>query len=68
MKITATAKVQLTVSITELGCWGSDCGIDQLYRQAKKSAEQKLFAALKQSGIIIVGEPKVFGIITEDKL
>ncbi len=68
MKTNATARVQITVEV-EAGSWGSDCQISQLYKQAAESGKSTLINALKpgEHGLIkIVGEPKVFGILTEE--
>ncbi len=67
MKIKAKARVQLTVEVEE-SAWGSDCTIDQLYKQASESGLIKLKKILTDSkcGCRIIGEPKVIGVLTED--
>lgn len=69
-KIKATAKVQVTIQVNS-SAWGEDCPIGQLYRQAAEDAiNQVVNLRHYRSGecgqpVIIVGEPKVIGIITE---
>ena len=68
IKITAKAKVQLTVEVPTGDLWGGECAVDQVYTQAAASAKAKLRAVLSRPGsgdIEIVGEPKIIGIITE---
>lgn len=66
-QITAKARVQLTVEV-ETSSWGEDCSIGQLYAQAAETALQNLNAALKpgeHGRVVVVGEPKVIGVITQ---
>lgn len=67
MKIQAKAKVQITVE-TDAECWGEDCSIGQLYKQASESGITNVRNALQSSmKVRIIGEPKVIGIITEQQ-
>jgi hypothetical protein len=66
-KINAKARVQITVE-ESVSSWGEDCAIGQLYKQAAESARDALLAMLKpdeQGRLVIVGEPKILGVITE---
>lgn len=67
-KSQATAKIQVTVQV-EAGTWGSDCGLDQVYRQAAQEGTEKIRKALTEAkcGAIIVGEPRVIAVLTENK-
>lgn len=67
MKITAKARVQITVEI-QTESWGDDCSIGQLYKQAGESGKRILLNALKSESygrIVQLGEPRVIGVITE---
>lgn len=67
-KIRAKARVQVTVEVEE-SAWGGDCSIGQLYKQASEGAVAKvrkiITDANAQSHALVIGEPKVIGIITE---
>ncbi|QPN47330.1 hypothetical protein I5S86_10750 [Priestia aryabhattai] len=41
------AKVTLTVELTNLGSWGPDCTLDQVYRQAREAAVGRLNKVFK---------------------
>lgn len=36
--VKADAEVQITVALKDLGSWGEDCGLGQIFRQAKEMA------------------------------
>ncbi|WP_070096470.1 hypothetical protein [Pseudomonas sp. NBRC 111139] len=36
------AKVTITIEMTNLGSWGPDCTLDQVYRQAREAAIGRL--------------------------
>ncbi|EPN2803995.1 hypothetical protein ACTWOG_001660 [Serratia marcescens] len=60
------AKVTLTLELTNLGSWGPDCKIDQVYRQALEQARGRLGRLFNgQSDIQIVGRPVVQAISTD---
>lgn len=68
MKLTAHARVQILVEVRE-AAWGGDCSIEQLYSQAAEGGVQKLAAVLREKlngQFVIIGEPKVIGVITEN--
>jgi len=67
-KIQAKARVQLTIEVDVGAPWGEDCTIGQVYKQAAEAAHADIIHILKLSGqgrILMLGEPKVVGIITE---
>ncbi|MBV4530957.1 hypothetical protein HU719_006000 [Pseudomonas sp. SWRI107] len=41
------AKVTITVELTNLGSWGPDCTLDQVYRQAREAAIGRLNRVFK---------------------
>ncbi|HAU4333271.1 TPA: hypothetical protein F6W14_27290, partial [Serratia marcescens] len=60
------AKVTLTLELTNLGSWGPECQINQVYKQALDQAAGKLGRLLNgQSDIRIVGRPIVQAITTD---
>lgn len=60
------AKVTLTLELTNLGSWGPDCKIDQVYRQALEQACGRLGKLFQgQRDIRIVGRPVVQAISTD---
>lgn len=62
----ATARVQVTVEFQGCGgCWGQDCTVDQVYRQAASDALARVSRLIGQEGRI-VGEPKVIAVFAEE--
>ena len=61
------ATVTLTIEISNIGSWGPDCKIDQVYRQAREEAIGRINRAFKddQRGVRILG-PVVVKAITTD--
>ncbi|MBH3246110.1 hypothetical protein I5N23_04330 [Serratia marcescens] len=60
------AKVTLTLELTNLGSWGPECQINQVYKQALDQAAGKLGRLLNgQSDIRIIGRPVVQAITTD---
>jgi len=61
------AKVTLTVELSNLGSWGPDCMLDQVYRQAREAAVGRLNHAFKEDArrIRILG-PVIVEAITTD--
>ena len=64
-KIVGLARVKLEVEVPTASHWGSDCTVGQIFSQASEEAAQRLRNALGNSGIRIVGEPRVTAILTE---
>ena len=67
--IQATARVQLTVEIALSQPWGGTSAINELYDRAGKQAVEKLVIAMTHMDerTIIIGQPKIIGVITESK-
>lgn len=65
-KVRARATVQVTVEVDGAGgCWGGDCSIAQLHKQAREGAINELRNAFKDlRNLRIVGEPVVTGVLT----
>lgn len=66
LRVTATARVQLTVEIVASSHWGDNCQIDQVHRQAAEDALAFL-RALPPGQMRIIGEPRVLVVITEQE-
>jgi hypothetical protein len=47
-KITASARLQVTLDLPAGSTWGSDCSIDQIFRQAGEETVQGLRNLLSQ--------------------
>lgn len=67
VRTTTGAKVTLTVELSNLGSWGPDCQLDQVYRQAQEAAIGRLNRAFKDDSrnIRILG-PVIVEAITTD--
>jgi hypothetical protein len=67
VRTTTGAKVTLTVELSNLGSWGPDCLLDQVYRQAREAAVGRLNRAFKEDSrnIRILG-PVIVESITTD--
>ena len=61
------AKVTLTVELTNLGSWGPDCTLDQVYRQAREAAVGRLNKVFKNhvASTRIIG-PVIVEAVTTD--
>lgn len=66
VRTTTGARVKLTIELKNLGSWGPDCQIDQVYRQAIEAAIGRVRRAFQSdpSGIKIIGVPSVEAITT----
>lgn len=63
------AKVTLTLELTNLGSWGPECKIEQVYRQALGQAVGRLGRLFKgESDIRIIGRPVVQAITTDTEV
>ncbi|WP_129543821.1 hypothetical protein [Serratia sp. 1D1416] len=63
------AKVTLTLELTNLGSWGPECKIEQVYRQALEQAVGRLGRLFKgESNIRIIGRPVVQAITTDTEV
>lgn len=69
-RISASASVVVTLRIKADSCWGPECSMDQIHRQAKESVQHKLermAEALKGTDIKIVKWDDIETISTEGK-
>lgn len=65
VRTTTGATVKLTIQISNLGSWGPDCQIDQVYRQALREAEGRLNKLFVGQNIRIIGGASVQAITTD---
>ncbi|HDT0657897.1 TPA: hypothetical protein QIB60_000497 [Enterobacter cloacae subsp. dissolvens] len=68
VRTTTGATVTLTVQISNVGSWGPDCQIEQVYRQALIEAKGRIAKALEGKDIRFIGEPIVRAITTDMEL
>ena len=66
MKIDAVAKVVVTIEVGATGHWGDTCTVRQIQEQATSQVLNHLRRTLKDSGMSIIGEPRV-KIITHEE-
>jgi hypothetical protein len=67
---TATARVIVTLDIPANGCWGEECTLAQIQKQAKESVLGTLQIKLIQASTSfrLVGEPKVTVVLVQEEL
>lgn len=65
VRTTTGATVTLTLQISNLGVWGPDCQMEQIYRQAIIEAKNRIAKALSGRDIKFIGEPVVRAITTD---
>ncbi|MBP2197186.1 hypothetical protein [Pantoea cypripedii] len=65
VRTSTSAKVTITIEISNLGMWGPDCQISQVYRQAIEEANGKLSKLFYGQDIRVVGTPVVQAISTD---
>ncbi|HHH1886675.1 TPA: hypothetical protein ACPY56_004187 [Yersinia enterocolitica] len=66
VRTTTNATVTLTIELSNLGSWGPDCQMEQIYRQAIAAANgrlNKLFAGDKN--VKIIAGAKITAITTD---
>lgn len=70
VRTTTGARVTLTIEISNVGSWGPDCQMDQVYRQALESAMGRVRNAFAKDarGVKIIGVPVVQAITTDMEL
>lgn len=78
-RLTAGARVTLTIEFQVDDCWGADCTVEQIHRQAKEAAEGQLRKGFIVHGTVltirsppttsvnVVGKPKVDVIVLEER-
>ena len=64
-RVQSTATVLVTVEVTHSGPWGADCTVEQVFSQAGKESVQRVCSLLTESGMRVVGEPKVTAVLAE---
>lgn len=66
VRTTTGARVTLTIEISDVGSWGPDCQMDQVYRQALEAAIGRVRNAFAKDarGVKIIGAPVVQAITT----
>lgn len=65
-KIKAHATVRVEVELTEMS-WGPECNLDQVFRQAKRDALDKLALMCAHNGARIVSDPVVTAVLVPEK-
>jgi hypothetical protein len=67
VRTTTGARVTVTLELTNLGSWGPDCKIDQVYHQAREAAIGRIRNAFAKDarGVKVVGTPQVQAITTD---
>lgn len=66
VRTTTAAVVTLTIEISNVGSWGPDCQIEQVYRQAREAARRRVSKAFDgDRHISIVGVPNIRCITTD---
>ncbi|MBL3825145.1 MULTISPECIES: hypothetical protein [unclassified Marinobacter] len=63
-RTSTTAKVTLTIEVSDLGSWGPDCQLDQVYRQAREQAVHKVAKLLGNESVRLISDAKVVAITT----
>ena len=68
-RLETTARVHVTVEVSNCGAWGPDCTVEQVQRQAADHATGAIRKILADSGhanrVQIIGEPRVLVVTTE---
>ncbi|EEJ7233390.1 hypothetical protein S483_001279 [Salmonella enterica subsp. salamae] len=65
VRTTSGATVTLTIQVSNLGSWGPDCPMGQIYNQAIIEAKSRIAKALNGRDIKFIGEPVVRAITTD---
>jgi hypothetical protein len=68
-QLIANARVTVTLELDGGGPWGSDCKMDQVYKQAADHAVGTLRRMMQETKVraLIIGEPVVVAVLTEEK-
>lgn len=66
-RTTTSATVSVTIELSNIGSWGPDCDLSQVYRQATEAAVGRINQAFRgdSRGIRILGPAKVQAITTD---
>ncbi len=57
----------MTVEISNVGAWGSECQLDQVYKQAAESALGMLRRGMRDRDFRIIGDPQVRTVIVDQE-
>lgn len=69
VRTTTFATVTLTIELSNLGSWGPDCQLSQVYNQAVEAARHRLSKAFSgDRDIRIVGIPNVRALTTDTQV
>jgi hypothetical protein len=70
-RITATARVRITLDIRLTDSWGNDCSIEQIQKQATASVlgifRGRVGVPHELTGAAVIGEPTVTAILVEQE-
>jgi hypothetical protein len=65
-RTTASARVEVVIELPASGSWGTDCSIDQIYRQAGSETLNKLRQVIRAEfgpTAKVLGDPKVQAVV-----
>ena len=66
-RTSTSAKVTVTIELSNLGSWGPECTIDQVYRQAREAAIGRLNKVFKdQAASTRILGPVIVAAVTTD--
>lgn len=69
-KLRASAQVTVTLRIDVSDTWGADCTVEQIHKQAARSALgilDKMRGSMAPRPVALVGQPKVVAVFVEDE-
>jgi hypothetical protein len=64
----AHARATFTIEVSNIGSWGHECQLAQIYKQATESAVGKIRNALAPTDVRIVGDIKITAILIDDTI
>lgn len=65
LRTNTVARVRLTIEVSNLGNWGADCPVSQVYQQALVEAENVLRKLFQGNGVRVIGNAVVTAITTD---
>lgn len=66
-KVSTVARVTVTIEISLTQPWGSDCALDQVWKQARDQAVGIVERMRGNAGFRIVGDPQVVAVLIPEK-
>lgn len=74
-RISASARVQVTLEVLDCGSWGPTCTVEQVHKQAKETAVNQVEKLVREGkvngqqvyGIRVLGNPVVTGVFSAEK-